>query len=120
MRVVIDAHAIGERLTGNETYITNLIDNLVALDGGMELTLLFTHKDAEEEWRSRHDGVKTVLVRPANPLVRIPLAMPLVSRLRKADILHVQYVGPPVSSLPLVVTVHDISYEHYPEFFTRR
>jgi len=37
-----------------------------------------------------------------------------------ADLLHVQYVRPPRSDVPVLTTIHDISYEHFPELFTRR
>jgi glycosyltransferase involved in cell wall biosynthesis len=34
--------------------------------------------------------------------------------------LHVQYTAPPVAPCPVVVTVHDLSFEHLPETFKRR
>lgn len=119
-RIGIDAHAIGERLTGNETYITNLIQGLLDLDSQHEFVLFFTQEEAANRWQQSHDRIRAVLAHPAQPLLRVPLVMPWLARREKIDLLHVQYVGPPHLPVPLVTTVHDISFEHYPQFFTRR
>jgi hypothetical protein len=47
MRIAIDAHMVGERETGNETYTLNLIRGLLAQPavqrGDVELVLYATH-----------------------------------------------------------------------------
>ncbi|MHB1270924.1 MAG: glycosyltransferase family 4 protein [Thermoleophilia bacterium] len=116
----IDAHTVGARLTGNETYVTNLIDGL--LDSGTDhrFTIFFTHPEAAKRWQHQHDNVKMISVHPAQPLIRIPLIMPWLAWRNNIDCLHVQYVGPPLMTVPLVATVHDISYEYFPEFFSKK
>ena len=37
----------------------------------------------------------------------------------KIDLLHVQYTAPVSCSVPVVATVHDVSYLEHPEYFTR-
>lgn len=119
-RIGIDAHAIGERLTGNETYITNLLQCLLSVDTGDEYVLFFTRPEAAAHWKELYPQVGNVLVRPEQPLLRIPLVMPRLARRHALDMLHVQYAGPPFISVPVVTTVHDISYEHFPQYFTRK
>ena len=119
-RIAIDAHAIGERLTGNETYVSNLIDGLMGLDSGHEYVLLFTSPQAAHVWQQKYPQVCVKIVWPRQPLVRIPLVMPLMARDQQIDLLHVQYVGPPVTPVPVVASIHDISFERYPEFFSHR
>jgi glycosyltransferase involved in cell wall biosynthesis len=116
----IDAHAIGGRLTGNETYVTNLIDGLIGLDSGHRFTLLFTDERAAEEAGGRFPEARPVMALPANPLVRIPFVTPWLVWKLGLDLLHVQYVGPPVMTAPLVTVIHDISFETYPRFFSAR
>ena len=36
-----------------------------------------------------------------------------------ADLLHVQYTAPLTCSVPVVVSVHDVSFLEHPEYFTR-
>lgn len=119
-RIGIDAHAIGGRLTGNETYITNLLDSLLDLDLGHELILFFTHEEARRQWAARHAGIRTVRVRPQQPLVRIPVITPWLVWKLGIELLHVQYVGPPLMTAPLVTVIHDISFETHPEYFDPR
>ncbi len=82
--------------------------------------LFFTRPEAASEWRGRFSNEEVVLAHPAQPLVRIPLVMPWLAWRNKIDLLHVQYAGPLFLNVPLITTIHDISYERYPEFFSRR
>src|SRR5262249_46040452 len=60
-----------------------------------------------------------VVVRPHNPVVRIPVSFPLALARERIDVVHVQYVAPPLCPARIVVSVHDLAYEHYPQFFSR-
>jgi len=42
------------------------------------------------------------------------------ARAAGSDVLHVQYVAPPMLGLPIVVAVHDVSFEDRPDLFTVR
>src|SRR5205807_426538 len=55
----------------------------------------------------------------ANPFVR--LGFDLASRIRqdRPDLLHVQYTAPLACPVPIVVSVHDVSFLEHPEYFTR-
>ncbi len=65
-------------------------------------------------------NAQTARLRPANALLRIPLGLPWASLRGDFDLLHVTYNAPPLSPCPTVVTIHDISFEHYPHFFSPR
>ncbi|NBO65339.1 MAG: glycosyltransferase family 1 protein [Acidobacteria bacterium] len=120
----IDAHAIGAQQGGNETYIRNLILALARIDQENRYTIYLASREAAAEWRDRlaaeapNFGVR--LLPPPMPIVRAPLALALELRRRPVDLLHVQYTAPPFCPVPVVVTVHDLAFEHYPETFTRR
>src|SRR5207253_8046914 len=57
---------------------------------------------------------------PHTPLVRIPLTLSKELRRHPVDVLHVQYTAPPFAPCPVIVTIHDLSFEHLPETFNRR
>ena len=59
-------------------------------------------------------------IRPENALLRIPFALPIQALRGGYDLLHVTYNAPPLCPCPTVVTIHDISFEHYPQFFSPR
>ena len=117
MRVGIDAHALGSRLGGNETYIRNVIRALAAVDPDGDYTL-FVGESLPPETIPGAERMRRVVVRPHNPLVRVPISLPLAVLRARSEVLHVQYVAPPLCAARVVVSVHDIAYERYPEFFT--
>lgn len=120
MHIAIDAHSVGTRLGGNETYATNLIEALAEVDSFNRYTLYVTKREAVERFGNRWPNVDVRLTLPHTPLVRIPLTLSVELRRRPVDILHVQYTSPPFTPCPVVNTIHDLSFEHLPETFKRR
>jgi Glycosyltransferase len=120
LHIAIDAHSVGTRLGGNETYATNLIEALAEVDSVNRYTLYVTRREAVERFGNRWPNVRVRLTLPHTPLVRIPLTLSVELRRRPVDILHVQYTSPPFTPCPVVNTIHDLSFEHLPETFKRR
>ncbi len=124
MHIGIDAHAIGARQGGNETYIRNLIKSLAEIDGDNLYTIYLANAAAAAEWRgdftNRHRNFSVRLLPPPTPLVRVPVYLTYELFRRPVDVLHVQYTAPPFCRIPLVVTIHDLAFERMPETFTRR
>ena len=115
IRVALDAHVVGRRSTGNETYIVSLVDAL-ATDPAIR-PIVFVDKGVR--WPGSSDPHLHEL-RSRSPFLRIPLELPVVVRRARADLLHVQYVAPPVAGLPVVTAVHDVSFEDVQGLFGRR
>ncbi len=124
MKVAIDAHMVGERETGNETYTLNLVRALLALPGEvtdpLSFSLYTTHPAHLHAQLPPADRGRVRQIRPAAAPLRIPFGMPAATRRDRIDLLHVTYVAPPLGACPFVVTVHDISYTRYPQFFSPR
>jgi glycosyltransferase involved in cell wall biosynthesis len=124
MRIGIDAHAIGARQGGNETYISNLIKSLAEIDGDNLYTIYLADAGAAAQWReqftTRYKNFSVRLLPPPTPLVRVPVYLTYELFRRPVDVLHVQYTAPPFCRVPVVVTIHDLAFERMPETFTRR
>jgi glycosyltransferase involved in cell wall biosynthesis len=112
---------VGERETGNESYAVNLIS---ALAKGWP-------EDTFQVLTPSIGKLRSVIQLPANAVptavwpgwspFRITLGIPAAAWLNKSDLLHMTtYIGPPFSTRPTVVTVHDLSYLVYPHAFSRR
>ena len=111
----VDAHAIGCHLTGNEVYIRNLLAEFARLDATNDFLAFVSEPGAEQEIPA---GFAVSRV-SSNPYRRLGFDLPRRMRLHAPDVLHVQYTGPLFSKVPMVVSVHDVSYLDCPEFFTR-
>lgn len=115
MRFSVDAHAIGSHLTGNEVYVRNLLQEFDSLDRDSEFIAYLSAAAApacipdrfSRDWVSK------------NPFRR--LGFDLSNRLRRdrPDLVHVQYTAPLSCPVPIVVSVHDVSFIEHPEYFTR-
>jgi hypothetical protein len=74
LRVGIDAHCLGQRKTGNETYTYNLVKQLSLLDPD-EINYIFyvTEKGKRNDSPVSQSWFQSRLIRLASPLVRIPI-----------------------------------------------
>ena len=120
MRIAIDAHSIGTGLGGNESYATNLIEALAEIDQTNRYTLYVTRKEAVDRFTNRWPNFSVRSTLPHTPIVRIPLILSAELRRQPVDVLHVQFTAPPFSPCPVVVSIHDLSFEHLPETFKWR
>jgi len=113
MRFSIDAHAMGRKLTGNEVYVRNLLNCYPALDSSNEYVAYLSEQDAG---RHLDDRIQTRGV-SKNPFKRLGWDLTRHLRRDQPDLLHVQYTAPLSCPVPLVVSVHDVSFVERPEFF---
>ena len=120
LHIAIDAHSVGAQLGGNESYATNLIEALAEIDQVNSYTLYVTKQTAVDRFANRWPNFRVKRTLPHTPLVRIPLTLSKELRRHPVDVLHVQYTAPPFAPCPVVVTIHDLSFEHWPETFNRR
>ena len=120
MRIAIDAHTVGTKLGGNESYAVNLIETLAQIDSVNNFTIYVTTNEARERFSNRWPNFKVRSTLPHTPLIRIPLTLSAELRKNPVDVLHVQFTAPPFCPCPVVVSIHDLSFEHLPRTFNRR
>src|SRR5689334_13550052 len=116
MRIAVDAHAIGRHLTGNEVYVRSLLNAFGAQDHDCEFIAYVSARDA---CAFVPESIQTRQV-AANPFQRLGYELAMKVREDRPDLLHVQYTAPLGCSVPVVVSVHDVSFLEHPEYFTRR
>jgi glycosyltransferase involved in cell wall biosynthesis len=110
---MFDAHQLGRRQTGNETYVRALLREYGERDD-LQVTSLV--EDAALADAAVQAARKRTV--PRSGLLRLG-AMSMAARQARPDVLHAVYFSPYLAGLPVVLTVHDISYELHPEFFGR-
>src|SRR6185437_677324 len=106
MRFAVDAHAIGRHLTGNEVYVRSLLREFAELDRASEFVACISEPEAEQ-WIPRRFSVRQI---SSNPLKRLGWDLSGAVEASGADMLHVQYTSPLRVRVPVVVTVHDVSF----------
>jgi glycosyltransferase involved in cell wall biosynthesis len=115
MRFAVDAHAIGRHLTGNEVYVRSLLSALAGLNHESEFIAYVSGESAAQYLPA---NIRTRRV-ATNPFVRLGFDLARRVRQDQPDLLHVQYTAPLACPVPVVVSVHDVSFLEHPEYFTR-
>jgi glycosyltransferase involved in cell wall biosynthesis len=113
MRFAVDAHAIGRHLTGNEVYVRNLLSAFAAQDPECDFTA-YVSADEAPGFIPPRVRVRKVA---ANPFLRLGFDLAMKVHEDRPDLLHVQYTAPVGCHVPVVVTVHDVSFLEHPEYF---
>jgi glycosyltransferase involved in cell wall biosynthesis len=118
MKFSVDAHAIGRQLTGNEVYVRNLITNFAALDTDSEFIAYLSASNVNGWVPGRFERRMV----SKNPFCRLGYDLSRNLLRDRPDLLHVQYTAPLECPVPVVVSVHDVSFVEHPEYFqfTRR
>jgi glycosyltransferase involved in cell wall biosynthesis len=115
MRFAVDAHAIGRHLTGNEVYVRSLLNAFAAQQQDDEFV---AYVSAESAANCIPANIRTRRI-ATNPFVRLGFDLAMKVREDRPDLLHVQYTAPLACPVPVVVSVHDVSFLEHPEYFTR-
>jgi glycosyltransferase involved in cell wall biosynthesis len=120
MNIGIDAHMLGHNETGNETYILELARALAKRDSGDTFILYLESPDALPPEIATASQVRVVRYIARSGVRRLLWELPQRAAQDRLDVLHLSYNAPPrmPASCALVVTIHDISFEHFPEFFS--
>ena len=118
MKIGIDFHLAEREGTGNCTYMRNLVESLLALDSRNEYILYITRENYPYHERFRaHKNASLSYIGSGSPLERM-FRLGRQTFRDDIDILHVNYYGPPFYHGKLIMTVHDLSFEHLPDCFT--
>lgn len=112
----IDAHVLGDKSGGNETYYRNLIRNFD--EKLQEQMILFVNKGVDVSELNFKGQI--VEIGSHNAFFRNFVEMPYLAWKYKLKCLHMQYFIPFVRPCPVVVTIHDISFEHFSDIFTKK
>lgn len=120
MKVLLDAHILGEREGGNETYIAGLIEGFSQLQFDDPLQVTILHQSYYQPNFAFNKHLQYQPLRGTNNWKRVFLSIPTICHQNQIELLHVTYNASPFLTLPIVVTVHDVIFRVYPKFFSPR
>lgn len=121
MNIGIDAHMLGHNETGNETYILELVRALARRESGDTFFVYVETPAALPPEIRGASPVRVVQYTARSGLRRLLWELPRRAQEDRLDVLHISYNAPLRlnAACALVVTIHDISFEHFPQFFSR-
>jgi glycosyltransferase involved in cell wall biosynthesis len=120
LRIGIDAHMLGQHETGNETYIFELVKALLEIDHKNEYFLFVEEPSGLPKIAINAPNCLIVQLKSHSPLIRLGYELSYWAKHYYLDILHVTYNAPLFQTCPTIVTIHDIAFEMFPEWFSVR
>ena len=111
--VLVDADVLGRQRTGDESYVENVLRELGARDdAGMRIAAVTRDPSLIPS------GIEAVSLSTRSQIRRMLFGLPAIVRRLQPALVHYQYIAPPRSAAPVAVTVHDLSFEDQPRFFS--
>jgi glycosyltransferase involved in cell wall biosynthesis len=115
MRIGIDAHHLNGKPQGSRSHLVGLIRALSRISDDELWIYSFEPDETRKLLCSPALGHRRVF--PESARARVPFVVPALQLIDRLDVFHSQYVAPPLSLVPDVVTIHDVLFETHPELF---
>jgi glycosyltransferase involved in cell wall biosynthesis len=112
--VVVDADVLGRRRTGDETYVSELLQALPPHTEDLRVAAVTRRPELVPA------GVESVQLDAASQAFRMAFRLPRLLRRLSPDLAHFLHVVPPAWRGPSVLTVQDLSFERFPELMGSR
>jgi glycosyltransferase involved in cell wall biosynthesis len=120
MRIGIDAHRVGTRSTGSQTYVYNLLKYLALLEPQGEKYAVYLEPGQSIEQLKSNANFQTRTIWTSSGALRYAWFFPMEGWRKRFDVFHAQYSLPPFLRGHSVLTVFDLVYERFPQFFRRK
>lgn len=117
-RIGVDFHVFDGKFQGSRSHLLGIFGELTRLCPEFEFVFLLEKTEALARVPG-FSGPNVELVRMphTNPLKRLGWQLPRLRRALRLDLVHTQYVIPLLPARGNAVTIHDVLFEPYPEFF---
>jgi len=120
-RIGIDLHVADGIFQGSRTHCLELFSRVIAFTPVCDFVLLSSDPgnlaSFSESFKLPH---VTLMPMPGrSSAVRLLWQLPRIVRQCGLDLLHVQYIAPPLRYCATAVTVHDILFESHPQYFEK-
>lgn len=112
----VDCHVFDENFQGTTTYLKGLYSELLK-----DKTKLFYFGASNTVFLETifgiHDNLTYVGYKATNKFYRLLFDIPKIIKENKIDYAHFQYVVPPIKACKYIVTIHDVLFLDFPEYF---
>jgi glycosyltransferase involved in cell wall biosynthesis len=119
-RIGVDFHVFDGKFQGSRSHLIGIFGELTRLCPEYDFVFLLEQTEALGNLPGFSGAnVERVRMPHANPLVRLGLQLPRLRRELRLDLVHTQYVIPLQPARGNAVTIHDVLFEPFPQFFGR-
>lgn len=117
IKILIDAHVFDGKFQGTRTYLQGLYQNMVY---HKDIDFYFAAQDVEnlKKYFGIGDNVHYIKLKTHNSIKRLLIELPKIIREYEIDYAHYQYISTFGKYCKEIVTVHDLLFLDYPQYFS--
>lgn len=116
MKIFVDCHVFDGNLQGTTTYLKGLYTELIK-DKSKTFYLASSNPENLKSIFKIHENVIYLSYSNKNKFFRLLFDIPKMIKQNAIDFAHFQYIVPPIKKCKYIVTVHDVLFLDYPEYF---
>lgn len=104
---------------GSRSHVLQLFAQVIGLMPQIDFYLFLDRPERLRDYSEHYTrpNVHAVRMPAANPVLRLGVQLPFLQKRYALDLLHMQNILPLLSLCPCMVTIHDLLFEAYPQFF---
>jgi len=115
-RFFVDCHVFDGNFQGTTTYIKGLYSELIK-DENHHFFFGASNIEFLKSVFGTHENLTYVKYRSKNKFHRLLFDIPNIIKKNKIDYAHFQYVIPPIKKCKYIVTIHDVLFLDFPQYF---
>lgn len=115
-KIFVDCHVFDGNFQGTTTYLKGLYSELLK-DKTTQFYFGASNTTFLETIFGTHDNLTYVSYKAKNKFYRLLFDIPRIIKENKIEFAHFQYVVPPIKACKYIVTIHDVLFLDFPEYF---
>lgn len=116
INIFVDCHVFDGSYQGTTTYLKGLYSELIK-DTTKRFFLAANDTERLKNVFGIQENITYVKYRWTNKFLRLLIDIPYIIKKNKIDFAHFQYIVPPIKYCKYIVTIHDVLFLDYPEYF---
>jgi glycosyltransferase involved in cell wall biosynthesis len=116
-RVFIDAHLFDGFGQGTKTYLSGLYTSVFGKCPDIDFSMAAHDTTGLENEFGSLNNVRYIPYQSVNKFARLAVDIPRIIKRNSIDAAHFQYVSPLVKSCAEIVTIHDLLFLDFPDYF---
>lgn len=118
LKLLVDAHVFDGKFQGTRTYIEGIYTNLVK-HADIDFYFAANNIDTLKKVFGEAANIHYVKLNSKNNIIRLAVEFPSIIKRLNIDFAHFQYISPLKKRCKEIVTVHDLLFLDYPEYFPK-